>query len=103
MCKSEVYKWILSVVSEETEIPAKDITSKAKNTEIVDARYLLIYFLFSYGLRAPVIANMMNYSRRPIEKMISQFDMRRKQNGRIFEVLIARIASKLRLHGDLSN
>lgn len=45
MCKSELYRQILGTVSQETEISEERILSKAKNAEIVDARYLLVYFL----------------------------------------------------------
>lgn len=79
MCKSELYRQILGTVSQETEISEERILSKAKNAEIVDARYLLVYFLWRQGFHAPVISSLMNFSRRPIEKMISQFDLRRKQ------------------------
>lgn len=82
MCKSELYRQILGTVSQETEIPEERILSKAKNAEIVDARYLLVYFLWRHGFHAPVISSLMNFSRRPIEKMISQFDIRRKQSGK---------------------
>lgn len=94
MCKSELYRQILGTVSQETEIPEERILSKAKNAEIVDARYLLVYFLWRQGFHAPVISSLMNFSRRPIEKMISQFDLRRKQSGKMFEMLLVRIASK---------
>lgn len=96
MCKSELYRQILGTVSQETEISEERILSKAKNAEIVDARYLLVYFLWRQGFHAPVISSLMNFSRRPIEKMISQFDIRRKQSGKMFEMLLVRIASKLR-------
>lgn len=96
MCKSELYRQILGTVSQETEISEERILSKAKNAEIVDARYLLVYFLWRQGFHAPVISSLMNFSRRPIEKMISQFDLRRKQSGKMFEMLLVRIASKLR-------
>lgn len=93
MCKSELYRQILGTVSQETEISEERILSKAKNAEIVDARYLLVYFLWRQGFHAPVISSLMNFSRRPIEKMISQFDLRRKQSGKMFEMLLVRIAS----------
>lgn len=96
MCKSELCRQILGTVSQETEISEERILSKAKNAEIVDARYLLVYFLWRQGFHAPVISSLMNFSRRPIEKMISQFDLRRKQSGKMFEMLLVRIASKLR-------
>lgn len=49
MCKSELYRQILGTVSQETEISEERILSKAKNAEIVDARYLLVYFLWRQG------------------------------------------------------
>lgn len=91
MCKSELYRQILGTVSQETEISEERILSKAKNAEIVDARYLLVYFLWRQGFHAPVISSLMNFSRRPIEKMISQFDLRRKQSGKMFEMLLVRM------------
>lgn len=66
MCKSELYRQILGTVSQETEISEERILSKAKNAEIVDARYLLVYFLWRQGFHAPVISSLMNFSRRPI-------------------------------------
>ena len=100
MCKSEIFQTVLAAVARETEIPENTIRSKAKNAEIVDARYLLVHFLWRQGLHAPVISALMNYSRRPVEKMISQFDLRRRQNGRMFEMQLVRIASELRSCGD---
>ena len=100
MCKSEVFQDILAAVAAETEIPEERILSKAKNAEIVDARYLLVHFLWRQGFHAPVISTLMTYSRRPVEKMISQFDLRRRQSGKMFEMLTVRIASKLRSYND---
>lgn len=57
MCKSELYRQILGTVSQETEISEERILSKAKNAEIVDARYLLVYFLWRQGFHAPVISS----------------------------------------------
>lgn len=59
MCKSELYRQILGTVSQETEISEERILSKAKNAEIVDARYLLVYFLWRQGFHAPVISSLM--------------------------------------------
>lgn len=61
MCKSELYRQILGTVSQETEISEERILSKAKNAEIVDARYLLVYFLWRQGFHAPVISSLMNF------------------------------------------
>ncbi|EDN88236.1 hypothetical protein PARMER_00349, partial [Parabacteroides merdae ATCC 43184] len=86
MCKSELYRQILGTVSQETEISEERILSKAKNAEIVDARYLLVYFLWRQGFHAPVISSLMT-SHDAHREMISQFDLRRKQSGKMFEML----------------
>ena len=43
------------------------------------------------------IARMMNFSRRGIEKMLSQFEDRLSQSGHIFKVTFGRIANKVRI------
>lgn len=45
MCKSEIFAEILNLVSKETEISANRILSSDKDTETVDARYLLVHLL----------------------------------------------------------
>lgn len=42
MCKSEIFAETINPVSQETEIPASRILSSDKDTETVDARYLLV-------------------------------------------------------------
>lgn len=72
MCKSELYRQILGTVSQETEISEERILSKAKNAEIVDARYLLVYFLWRQGFHAPVISSLMNFSRMLLVRIASK-------------------------------
>lgn len=96
MCKSDIFRSILAAVADETEIPPERILSKEKCAEVVDARYILIYFLHKRGLYPTTIASMIHYSRRGVEKIVSQFDNRRRQSGNWFEVCLAHIANKLR-------
>lgn len=42
MCKSEIFAETINLVSQETEIPVNRILSSDKDTETVDARYLLV-------------------------------------------------------------
>lgn len=50
MCKSEIFAKIINIVSKETEVSVDQILSSDKNMETVDARYLLVFFLFESGI-----------------------------------------------------
>ena len=50
MCKSEIFAKIINIVSKETEVSVDQILSSDKNMETVDARYLLVFFLFESGM-----------------------------------------------------
>ena len=49
MCKSEIFAETINLVSQETEIPVNRILSSDKDTETVDARYLLVRLLVGKG------------------------------------------------------
>ena len=49
MCKEDIFNEIIQVVSRETEISPRIILSGSKETEVVDARYFLVYFLSKEG------------------------------------------------------
>lgn len=49
MCKSEIFNRILNTVSQETEITIDEILSRSHRKEIVDARYLFVYFFTQQG------------------------------------------------------
>lgn len=50
MCKSEIFAETINLVAQETEIPASRILSSDKDTETVDARYLLVQLLVERGM-----------------------------------------------------
>lgn len=52
MCKSEIFNRILNTVSQETEITIDEILSRSHRKEIVDARYLFVYF-YAAGVSSP--------------------------------------------------
>lgn len=56
MCKSEIFAKIINIVSKETEVSVDQILSSDKNMETVDARYLLVFFLFESGMYPSQIA-----------------------------------------------
>lgn len=47
MCKSEIFAKIIALVSKGTEIPTELIVSDNRVTEIVNARYILVYMLYN--------------------------------------------------------
>lgn len=76
MCKSEIYAQILSAVSDETEVPESLIASPDRAAEVVDARYLLVYFLARRGFYASMIAPMIGHKKRSINYILSNFERR---------------------------
>ncbi|MCH5332051.1 MAG: hypothetical protein J1E33_06580 [Alistipes sp.] len=95
MCKSELFNSILQVVEQETEI-ADVLHNKSRTLEVVDARYLLVYFLRNYaGYNNGYIAERMNMTNQGINKILRNFDTRRRQNGNFFEATFQRIRNQL--------
>ena len=103
MRKTELFAQILKTVANETELTPEQILSCCRTAETVDARYMLVYLLRREGIYIGEIARMMNFSRRGIEKMLSQFDDRHTQSGRIFELAFERIANKVRITSESSH
>lgn len=73
MCKSEIFAETINLVSQETEIPAERILSPDKDTETVDARYLLVSLLADRGMYPSQIAVHIHKTKRAVNYMISNF------------------------------
>ncbi len=76
MIKSEIFASVLRDVCEVTEISERDIMSKAKSEEIVDARHLLVVTLRRSGYYPGMIAERLHISGRAVRKMIGSFRSR---------------------------
>ncbi|AII69202.1 MAG: hypothetical protein GV66_16555 [Phocaeicola dorei] len=76
MCKSEIFAKIINIVSKETEVSVDQILSSDKNMETVDARYLLVFFLFESGMYPSQIAAHIHKTKRAVNYMISNFHER---------------------------
>ena len=83
MCKSEIFAEILKAVSRETEVSAAQILSGCKQTEIVDARSILIRILIDMGFYPDQIASYMNRSSASVRYLISHYSQREKTNKMI--------------------
>ena len=95
--KTEIFAKILDIVANETELTSEQILSCCLTAETVDARYMLAHLLRREGIYISEIARMMHFSRRGVEKMLSQFDDRLAQSGPLFQITLKRIANKVRI------
>lgn len=96
MCKSEIFETVLSAVVKETEIPIEKIVGGGKTREEVDARYLAVYYLKYAGFYESDIARMLRITRQAVGAILRQFETRRKQSGKIFEITFIRVGNVLK-------
>lgn len=96
MCKSEIFETVLAAVAKETEIPIEKIVGGGKTREEVDARYLAVYYLKYAGFYESDIARMLRITRQAVGAILRQFETRRKQSGKIFEITFIRVGNVLK-------
>ena len=89
-CKSEIFAELLSFVSKETDVPEDSILSKAKDSEAVDARYILVHLLSEKGLYPSTIASFLGMKTRSVNFIISDFG-RRISMSPIMKLILNRI------------
>jgi hypothetical protein len=65
--KTAIYNKVLSAVADITEVAPSAIVSHSKSAEIVEARSLLIYYLYREGLSPIQIATLSGFTRQCIE------------------------------------
>ena len=84
MCKSEIFAKIIALVSKGTEIPTELIVSDNRVTEIVNARYILVYILYEKGFYPSQISSLIHKTKRSVNYMISNFHIRLKSEKIMF-------------------
>ena len=94
MRKSEIFARILAAVAQETELSTSEILSNRKTTEIVDARYILVYLLVYHRFYRSEIARHLNITPQAVGRIFTGFDSRCKQN-RFLELSLNRIRTEL--------
>lgn len=94
MCKSEIFAETLNLVSQETEIPVNRILSSDKDTETVDARYLLVRLLVERGMYPSQIVLQIHKTKRAINYMISNFQ-ERMEGGKMLRIYWENIKKSL--------
>lgn len=97
MCKSDLFNAIITLIGVETEVSEAEILGKSKTIEVVDARYLLVYFLARHaGFSNGVIAKKLSITPQAVAQILRNFDLRRKQSGKFFEITFNRISNALK-------
>lgn len=76
MIKSEIFASVLRDVCEVTEVSEREIMSKSKREEVVDARHLLVATLSMNGYYPVMIAERLNVTGRAVRKMLGSFRSR---------------------------
>lgn len=100
MSKTELFDHILHLVAEETELPAGRILSKRRDTETVDARYLLVHFLSDTGFSPSYIAQRIGFTERAVQKIQTHFD-ERLSFQKLLRINFEHITNKLRTTSEL--
>ncbi len=95
MCKTEIANRVLEIVSKETEVSVQEIKGKGKTIDIVDARYLVVYFLYKNGFYTSDISRIIGIGTHAVRLIIRNFDTRRTQSGMLFEINLKRIGKRL--------
>lgn len=87
MCK--IYKEVLCLVSDETEISPILIQSKSRHEDVVSARQLVAYFCSKAGLSHSTIAQHLGITRQAVCQKIDTIADRRANKA--FEFLYKRV------------
>lgn len=78
---AELADRVITLVTEESDIPKEAILSKSRTAEVVDARHLAIKLLHANNVYPSRIASIFNLSTRCINYAITNFEHRVSQNN----------------------
>lgn len=91
---AELAEYVLELVAEELEVSKKQILSKSRRAEVVDARHTAVKLLHSNNVYPSKIAAVFDVSPRSIHYVITSFDAR-IQTNRSLRNSFAKLAKKL--------
>lgn len=98
MCKSDIYRIVVDAIHEKTEISEYEILGQSHRKEVVDARHLLVYFLFRKGFIPAEIARRMRLTPQAVGNILRKFEQRLNCGDRLFEISYAQISKQLETH-----
>ncbi len=89
---------VIDIVARETDMSKGSIMSSTRNSEVVDARHMVIKILHSRGLYPSRIARIMGLSVRAVHYVITSFDDRMTGNKSLamtYERIAKQLGNKL--------
>ena len=73
MGKSEDFSKVIKVVTELTDVTEQDVLGKSRVKEVVDARWMVIYFMKVMGYHTSDIAKLINHPERTVNHATQMF------------------------------
>lgn len=92
MPRTDIYRAIIDAIEKETEITEDRILSKAKTTEVVDARAILVNMLLENGFYPTQIARHKTPS--SVNNLIRDYSNRVK-NSKIIQIYLTNIRKNI--------
>lgn len=93
--KTYIYNEILSAVEQATEIDRTLIQSHSKQSDIVEARCLLFYYLHKAGFYPSQIARMTKQSRQCVNCLLLSFQARCDYSGNMLKRYVKKLDVEL--------
>lgn len=90
MPRTDIYRAIINAIEKETEISEDRILSKAKTTEVVDARAILVNMLLENGFYPSQIARYIHKTPSSVNNLIRDYKDRIKAN-KIIQIYLTNI------------
>lgn len=94
MPRTDIYRAIIDAIEKETEITEDRILSKAKTTEVVDARAILVNMLLENGFYPSQIARYIHKTPSSVNNLIRDYSNRVK-NNKIIQIYLTNIRKNI--------
>ena len=95
MAKREIYARIAGAVATAAEMDLRTILSESRSEEVVQARCILIYFLYEAGFFPAQIAELTGVCRRSVNNFITMFNEHRSSPTPMQRIICDRIRKQL--------
>ena len=95
MAKREIYARIAGAVATAAEMDLRTILSDSRSEEVVQARCILIYFLYEAGFFPAQIAERTGICRRSVNNFITMFNEHRGSPTPMQRIICDRIRKQL--------
>lgn len=95
MAKREIYSRIAGAVATAAEMDLRTILSDSRSEEVVQARCILIYFLYEAGFFPAQIAELTGVCRRSVNNFITMFNEHRGSPTPMQRIICERIRKQL--------